>query len=98
MPDRIALARTTIEQVIEHADATLTGDHPSAADVYPGCWCFTLTAGSFELGAALNKQIAAALDAVGFGTDTVPTCTYGSPVGGPGQKHVGLYFHVPVMP
>lgn len=94
--ERIALARTTIEQVIEHEDATLTGEHASHAESYPGCWCFTLQAGTFELGCRLNTRIALAMVAAGFGSDTVPAVSYGSPVGNHERTQVGLYYHVPV--
>jgi hypothetical protein len=94
--ERIALARATIVQTIYYEDATVTGDHASDAGAYPGCWCFTLQAGSFDLGVQVSKAIAVALVAAGFGSKTTPAVTYGFPVGAPDQAHVALYFHVPV--
>src|SRR5262249_19506561 len=94
--ERIVLARTIIERALEQEDAALTGEHESDPVSYPGCWCFTAQAGSFLAGVRVNGLIAQALVDAGFGSDDEPAVTYGSPIGGPGVPHVGLYYHVPV--
>lgn len=88
--ERIALARATLAEAIALADATLTGEHESPAE-HPGCSCFTLQAGSFEVGVGITRRIAEALCAAGWSE-----LTHGSPVGNHEVPQVGLYFHVPV--